>query len=99
MAVKMCIRDRLRRIRLNDCDRDEISSLPGRTYSGTSGLPMLTSLAISAIRTTGRITTKCNRTLSRTSSNKNTPPSRIMKVVNVCWARARDVYKRQVLSK
>ena len=44
---------KLSRIRLNDCDSEEISSLPERTYSDTLSLPKLTSLAMCAIRTTG----------------------------------------------
>src|SRR5689334_1362614 len=44
---------RLRRIRLNERDREAISSEPGYSNSGTDALPMLTASAVLAIRLTG----------------------------------------------
>lgn len=63
---------RLRRMRLNEAARELISSLPRRSYSGASGFPKLTSLAIAEICNTGRIATICNSTFNSTAMMRNT---------------------------
>ena len=73
---------RLRRMRVNDCARTVISSLPVASNSGVSGSPLLTLLAICAMRVTGSMTMRRNITFRAMMIARNTPTRVAMKVIN-----------------